>query len=104
MKAMAGAAVTDPEIADRVKMFRYRVPEELYNLKTDPDCLLNLIDDPAFKKHRNTMRKALKKKMAKTGDPLLDAYLNRRSPEEAREELYRIYPEIKKIDASEINL
>ena len=104
MKAMAGAAVTDPEIADRVKMFRYRVPEELYNLKTDPDCLLNLIGDPAFKKHLKTMRKALKKKMAKTGDPLLDAYLNRHSPEEVREELYRIYPEIRKIDASEINL
>ena len=46
MKAMQAAARSDPEIAARIDLFRYRVPEELYDLESDPDCLRNLINDP----------------------------------------------------------
>ena len=44
MQAMNAAAETDDKIAERVKMFRYRALEEFYDLKKDPDCLVNLID------------------------------------------------------------
>ena len=47
-KAMLKAAETDPEIAKRVALYKYRVPEEFYNFKEDPDGLVNLIDDPAY--------------------------------------------------------
>ncbi len=33
MKAMEEAAKTDPEMAERVQFFRYRIPEEFYNKK-----------------------------------------------------------------------
>ena len=45
--AMVEAGRTDPAIQARVDLFYNRVPEELYNYKTDPDALVNLVADPA---------------------------------------------------------
>ena len=42
MKAMREAAQTSSRIADRVNLFLYRVPEELYDFERDPDGLNNL--------------------------------------------------------------
>ena len=81
MKAMEEAAEDDPIIAERVRMHRYRDPEELYNLETDPDCLNNLINDPEFGEQRDALRAALVKQMKSSNDPILEAYENRESSE-----------------------
>ena len=58
-KAMIKAAETDPEIAKRVELYKYRVPEEFYNFKNDPDGLVNLVNDPAYSKELKKFRKKM---------------------------------------------
>lgn len=83
MKAMNEAAETDPAVAARVELFRYRVPEEFYDLANDPDCLNNLLDDPAFKENAeyaaafDFLTGKLVEQMVKTDDPILKAYQNK---------------------------
>ncbi len=77
MAAMNEAAKTDPGIAARVDLFRYRVPEEFYNLETDPDCLINLIDAPEHQGTIQSFQKKLVTQMKKTDDPMLKAFENR---------------------------
>ncbi|MCX6327009.1 MAG: sulfatase [Bacteroidia bacterium] len=77
MKAMEAAAQTDKNIAERVKIYRFRVLEELYNLDSDPDCLVNLIDNPEYKMERDRLTSEMQLWMKRTGDPLLPAFENR---------------------------
>jgi len=79
--AMKTAAQKDDSVAARVKLFQYRVVEEFYDFKNDPDGLHNLIDDPSYKEEIDKSRKELQYWMKKTGDPALDAFENRTSPE-----------------------
>lgn len=65
---------TDPEVAERVKLFLYRTPEELYDLKTDPNGLRNLAADPKHKKTLEAMRKQLLGNMTSTQDHILPAF------------------------------
>ena len=74
MNAMKQAAMTDPNIAARVQLFLYRVPEELYNFAEDPDALHNLADDPVYKQQLNLMRQELLSWMERTKDPLASAF------------------------------
>ena len=76
-KSMKEAAATDPEIAKRVKMIAERVPEEFYDLRSDPWCLTNLIEDPAHRERIATMRKMVEEQMVRTQDPLLAKYHNK---------------------------
>ena len=55
-------------------MFRYRVPEELYDLEKDQNCLNNLIDDPKHRAELEKLRAKLVAWMKKTNDPMLEAY------------------------------
>ncbi len=91
MKAMNRAAKNDPAIARRVRMYRYRVPEELYDLKNDPDCLENLIGRPEYHEQAEKMRAELRGWMKRTGDPLLPAFDSRDSPEKIKAVLRRVY-------------
>ena len=77
MAAMNAAAKTDQEIAKRILLFRYRVPEEFYDLEKDPDCLNNLIDNPECKTAVGEMRRELQQWMVQTRDPMLEAFRNR---------------------------
>jgi len=77
MKAMNQAAQTNPAIAARVKVFRYRAPEELYDLEKDPDCLRNLVDSPQHQEVLDQYRERLRDWMVRTGDPLLAAFDHR---------------------------
>ncbi len=58
-KQMKKLGATDPKMAARIKLFDYRELEEFYDMKNDPDCLVNLIDSPdhqeALKAHREVM-------------------------------------------------
>lgn len=77
MAAMQAAADSDQAIADRIQLFRYRVPEEFYDLLNDPDCLHNLIDNSEHAGTIAAMQDQLIKQMKKTDDPILEAFLNR---------------------------
>ncbi len=50
---------------------RPRVPEELYDLETDPDEQKNRAADPAFERVLEMMRRDLDRQMAETQDPYL---------------------------------
>ena len=68
--AMQEAAATNPAIAERVKMFLYRAPEEFYDFQADPNGLRNLIGEAKYKPEIDRLRAALKENMARTGDRL----------------------------------
>lgn len=72
--AMKRAAQQDPVIADRVRHFVYRTPEELYDYEADPDARHNLIDDPAFRETLARFRTAMREAMSTSGDPLLPRF------------------------------
>lgn len=91
MKAMVEAAKVDPEVAQRVKMFRYRSTEEFYDLRDDPDCLHNLVDEPQYTDDLRKMQNELRKWMKQTRDPLLTAFENRYSVEKRKSALIEIY-------------
>jgi N-sulfoglucosamine sulfohydrolase len=73
-KAMRQAAKEDPRIAQRVQMFQYRVPEELYDYENDPDALVNLIDDPRYVPQREALRQLMRQRMQSIEDPLLERF------------------------------
>ena len=91
MKAMVEAAKIDPEVAQRVKMFRYRATEEFYDLRSDPDCLNNLIDESEYKDDLRKMQNELREWMKQTRDPLLKVFENRYLPEARKSALVEIY-------------
>ena len=74
MKAMRAAAAKDPQIAARVKLFLYRVPEELYDYANDPDALHNLAGDPAHRETLRRLRGELLEWMKLTEDPQRGEY------------------------------
>jgi N-sulfoglucosamine sulfohydrolase len=76
-RAMIKAAETDPEIAKRVELFKYRVPEEFYHFKEDPDGLNNLADDPAYASELKKFRKKMLKMMKRYNDPAYEAFRDR---------------------------
>ncbi|HEX5102941.1 MAG TPA: sulfatase-like hydrolase/transferase, partial [Pirellulaceae bacterium] len=77
-------AASDPKLAARHKLYQYRVVEELYDVELDPDCLKNLIEDPAHASQCDELRKMLEGWMVKTNDPMLEVF-RRRSDAEFRE-------------------
>ncbi len=76
-RAMVKAAETDPEIAARVALFKYRVPEEFYNFKDDPDGLVNLAGDPTYESELEKFREQMLVMMKRYGDPAYEAYRDR---------------------------
>lgn len=52
--------------------------DELYDLKADPDELINCIDDPAYRAIRNQLHDALLNEMYRTRDPFRGYYWERR--------------------------
>ncbi|MHC4920821.1 MAG: sulfatase family protein [Planctomycetota bacterium] len=74
-RAMRRAAAADPAIAARVKLFQYRVTEELYDFAQDPDARRNLAHDPAYKDVVLKMRKQLEDILKQNGDPDRELFL-----------------------------
>ncbi|MCP4858440.1 MAG: sulfatase [Fuerstiella sp.] len=91
MAAMQAASETHPEIAARIKLFRYRVSEEFYDLKNDPDCLHNLIDRPDLQASIELLQTQLVAHMTRTNDPMLPAFQNRKDRAAVDEILLRTY-------------
>jgi N-sulfoglucosamine sulfohydrolase len=79
-RRMVQLANSDPQIARRLDLFEHRVPEELYDYASDPDALVNLIDDPAHRADRERLTTLLEAWMVKTDDPMLDVFRHRDDP------------------------
>jgi len=75
--AMQAAARTDPQVAERVKLFLYRAPEEFYDFQADPDALRNLIGEAKYKPEIDRLRRVLGEHLSRTGDPLLEVFRKR---------------------------
>jgi hypothetical protein len=93
MRATVEAVRTDSRAAQRVRMFRYRTFEELYDLQTDPDCLNNLVDKPDHRDDLDHMRNELHAWMQRTHDPLLPAFENRTNTKKVKAVLTNVYGE-----------
>jgi N-sulfoglucosamine sulfohydrolase len=91
MKAMNEAAATDPAVAERVRMFRYRATEEFYDLAQDPDCLNNLMDRPEHKGLIKEYQAKLRSRMVESDDPLLLTFDKRSDPVQMKAELAASY-------------
>ncbi|HWA97789.1 MAG TPA: sulfatase [Pirellulales bacterium] len=83
-RRMAELAKTDRALEARHELYQHRVPEELYDVHNDPDCLVNLIADSAHATALSAMRARLEEWMIATGDPMLDVF-RRRDDSLARE-------------------
>jgi N-sulfoglucosamine sulfohydrolase len=99
-KAMQAEAQTDKKIAERVKMFRYREIEELYDLQKDPDCLNNLANSQSHAKTKLKYRKAMHEWMQEKGDPILAIQKLVDQPAEMKKVMDSIYATILKCGAS----
>ena len=73
-KALAVAAESNPKIAERVKNYLFRTPEEFYDEEKDPSERRNLISDAASQKDIAELKKLLLAQMEKTNDPLLPQF------------------------------
>ena len=58
----------DPAIATRVRHYKNRPAEELYDVEQDPYELNNLADDPAYADVKEELRKELHRWMRQQGD------------------------------------
>ncbi len=87
-QAMKKTAESDQKIKQRVEFYSYRTLEEFYDLQNDPDCMNNLIDDPAYKKQIEQKRNELLAWMKKTNDPALVPFRNRNN-EKLRKEFMK---------------
>ena len=68
-KVMNKAALSNEAIAERVELYKYRVPEELYDFKNDPDGWVNLINDPNLQDEIKRLKELLYAEMKRTDDP-----------------------------------
>ena len=68
-------------LAERHDLYQHRVVEELYDIKADPNCLKNLIEDPTHDEAITLHRRQLQTWMRNTGDPMLQIYKDRENGE-----------------------
>ncbi len=69
-RQMVKRAEKETYVAARLDLFDHRVLEELYDVKNDPDCLVNLIDSPEHDDVLLRLRKTLTKELAQMNDPV----------------------------------
>lgn len=72
--AMAAAADTDPRMRRRVDQFVIGLPEQFFDLRSDPDERTNRIDDPQLAAEVERLRGLLLAHMERTGDPQLENF------------------------------
>ena len=69
-KQMVARAPTESDVEARLDLFDHRVVHELYDIKNDPDCLINLIDSPKHAKTLVGLRKQLVDRLLELKDPI----------------------------------
>jgi len=76
-KSMNRAALSDTSIAKRMDLYKFRIPEELYDFINDPDGLVNLINDPDLQDEKKRLKELLYSEMKNSDDPLLNEFRER---------------------------
>jgi len=76
-RRMAGLAKSDSTVNARHELYQHRVPEELYDIQRDPDCLSNLIHSPEQQQELNALREKLDRWMFHTKDEMHSVFRNR---------------------------
>ncbi len=76
-EAMVNAAKLDSKVRERLRFYRNRVLEELYDYERDPHGLVNLIADPAYADVRRRLLEALDQWMVDTTCDALVAFRGR---------------------------
>ncbi|MCR9292132.1 MAG: sulfatase [bacterium] len=79
-RRMKMMALSNSEVAARVDLMEHRVLEELYDVREDPDCLVNLINSAEHESAANELRERLLEHMRSSGDPLAEVFEERGDP------------------------
>jgi N-sulfoglucosamine sulfohydrolase len=87
-KRMVELARDDEKLAKRMSLLKHRVVEEFYDIQSDPDCLVNLISDPSYKKEIEYLQSALEDEMRRTNDPALKIFVNRANQQALEEYMH----------------
>ncbi|MBT4228329.1 MAG: heparan N-sulfatase, partial [Verrucomicrobia bacterium] len=76
-RRLVDLAKQDNRLAKRLDLYKHRVPEELYDVANDPDCLHNLIDESGHQAALPSLRSELEGWMKRTKDPMLAVFQKR---------------------------
>ena len=76
-RRLVALAKQDKRLAKRLDLYKHRVPEELYDVANDPDCLHNVIDDPKHQAALPALHAELEAWMKRTKDPILEVFQKR---------------------------
>jgi len=76
-RRMIELAKTDKKLAARLQIYKHRVPEELFDVSKDPDCLVDLIDRPKHQAQLKKLRATLEEWMVEAKDPMLEVFRKR---------------------------
>ena len=80
-KRMIALSGEDEKMNERLELYRFRVPQEFYNVARDPDCLENMLNYSSRQKEINQLTSSLEQWMVRTGDPMLECFQKRDDPE-----------------------
>ena len=69
-KQMVKRAENESDIAARLDLFDHRVVEEFYDIESDPDCLINLIDSEKYASEIRALRSQLAESLTAMDDPV----------------------------------
>lgn len=84
-RRMKVLAAENSFLKERHDLYQHRVPEELYDVVNDPECLHNLIDIPEFQDTLHELEAQLQNWLKQTNDPLLEVFV-KREDDQFREE------------------
>ena len=76
-RRMTALASSDKKLAARLDLYKHRVPEELYDVANDPDCLHNLIAHSKHQAALPALQAELEAWMKRTKDPILEVFQKR---------------------------
>ena len=65
---------TEEGMQERREFYLHRTPEEFYDVKNDPACIHNIIEQPEILEHINKLEALLITEMERNGDPALSAF------------------------------
>jgi len=76
-RRMVDLASSSKTLSLRLNLYKHRVPEELYDVAKDPDCLVNLINQPKHQAGLKELRAKLDAWMVRSKDPMLEVFRKR---------------------------
>lgn len=92
-RSMLELGASDPDWAARCDHVLTRAPEEFFDLRSDPQCVVNLIDDSEYQPQIDRMKSMLSQHLIQSDDPMravFEEYQKTRSVED----MMRVYLEM----------